>query len=155
MATPVVRMLESQAERTVVRVQFPVDNPPTDWQAVDLSRVRWALPPYVDDNDKAAGAEPTLLAPRLRLSLAVPTRLPVKATVREILWWKEPTDVQGLEHLAGDLVRFSNPVVARSVPLTGTDLPLAKLEASDRFVRPAFTGTKPLFNIFRINPGLK
>ncbi len=123
MASPEVRVLASSAERTVVRVDFPVANHPDDWQIVDLDFVQWALPLYVQepaDTPDVATALPVLLPPRLGLSLAVPTRHAVTWRTRDVQWWKEPTNGQ----LTADLVHFSPPVVSRSVPLTGTELPL-------------------------------
>ncbi len=120
MANPVVRVLETNAERTVVRVDFPVVTAPTNWQAVDYAQIQWALTPYYDQTDDSPDAIPTILPPRLPLSLAVPTRRSVTWVTRDIQWWKEPAGGR----LNGDLVRFSQPVVARSVPLTGTEVPL-------------------------------
>ncbi len=121
MAKPVVRVLETSADRTVLRVDFPVVSYPADWQAVDPNHVQWALPMYVDDSDRTPGTVATMMPPRMRLSLAVPTRRDVSWNTRDIQWWKEPRAGQ----LSGELVRFSVPVVSRSVPLTGSELAVA------------------------------
>ncbi len=121
MAAPEVRVLSTTDERTVLRVDFPVVSQPADWQAVDINHMQWALPLYVDQSEGLSDGVPTLLPPRMGLSLAVPTRRPVTWTTRDVQWWKEPA----AGRLTGDLVRFSVPVVSRSVPLTGTELAVA------------------------------
>jgi len=120
MARPVVRVLATSPVQTVVRVDFPVAVSPPDWQAVDPMFVQWALPLFADDSHQADGETTRLSPPRLRLSLAVPTRQPVTWVTRDVRWWKEPADDN-----VGSLVDFSLPVVARSVPLTGSELPVA------------------------------
>ncbi len=121
MAQPVVRVLAADDRHTVLRVEFPVIRAPRDWQSVDPMQVHWALPPYADENSAVVDGVTELAPPRMGLSLAVPTRRAVDWSVRDVQWWKEPVTAVA----PGALVEFSTPVVARSVPLTGTEVELA------------------------------
>ena len=123
MGQPVVRTLSASADRTVLRIDFPVVTAPADWAAVDAAvagQVDWALKMRVDDSATGPDGGPLILPPALRLSLAVPTRQAVSWRTGDVQWWKEPA---GAVDTAA-LVEFSRPAVARSVPLTGTEVPL-------------------------------
>jgi len=117
MESPQVKVLASGRDLTRIQVSFPVAVYPADWQNLDARRVRWALPPYLDED---SGSEPVLLPPRLDLALAVPTTRPVKVMVSGVSWWREPEQpVSGAA-----LVDFGRPAVFRSVPLVAGRLVL-------------------------------
>lgn len=121
MDQPVVRVVSQSVDRTVVRIDFPVLQSPADWQALDPAAVKYALPPVVDDLDDGIGGRLRLLAPQLRLSVAVPTRAQPQVTVVAVRWWREP-DI-GLD--AAALVSCGPPAVYRTVPLVGCEVALA------------------------------
>jgi len=118
MDQPQVSVLESGQDRTVLRVEFPVVSSPADWQQVDPLHVDWALPLYLDED---TGGAPRTLPPRMNLTLAVPTTDPVIGRIRDIAWYREPA----VQPAPETLIDFDQPAVFRSVPLTGTLLPLA------------------------------
>ncbi|MCB1182420.1 hypothetical protein KDM41_03230 [bacterium] len=127
MGRPEITVLASGAERTVVRVTSPVLVAPDDWSAVDPRQVHWAGPGRTTDHliptaaPGAVAAEP--LPPAATFVLAVPTREAVSWRVEDVQWWKAP---QGdAAAAAADLVRFDAPAIARGVPVTGTEVPLA------------------------------
>ncbi len=113
MAPPRVEILAQSADRTVLRCEFPVLEAPDDWQAADPRRVAYALAAPASDD----GAE--LLAPRLHLSLAVPTRAPLQVEIADVAWWRQPAGP------AADLVRTGAPAVSREVPLAAVAVALA------------------------------
>jgi len=121
MGKPLVTVLQSGDSRTVIRVDFPVQTAPVNWAAVDLASVQWALPGFIDETEQGSVTEPKILPPRMSLRLAVPTRHPVTWELQDVRWWREPPSGTP----TGEIVQFSSPVVSRSVPLTGTELPLA------------------------------
>ncbi len=121
MAMPVVRVLSQGADRTVVRIDFPVQSAPADWRTLDPAAVRYALPPVIDDLDDGIGGQLRLSAPELRLSLAVPTRALPQVTVTDVRWWREPD--AGVDPAA--LVVTGAPAVYRKVPLAGLKVALA------------------------------
>lgn len=121
MGAPVVRVLSQSADRTVVRIDFPVVSAPADWQAIDPAAVRYALPPVIDDLDDGIGGKLRLSVPELRLSLAVPTRALPDVAVTDVRWWREPST--GLD--AASLVATGAPAVYRKVPLAGLKVALA------------------------------
>ena len=115
MAQPVVRVLSQTADRTIVRIDFPVQSGPADWQAIDPATVRYALPPVIDDLDDGIGGQQRLSAPEMRLSLAVPTRDLPQVVVSDVRWWREPS--AGVDEAS--LVVAGAPAVYRKVPLAG------------------------------------
>jgi len=121
MERPVVRVISQTADRTVVRIDFPVGQSPADWQALDPTAVQFALPPVVDDLDDGIGGDLRQSAPELRLSVAMPTRAQPQVTVTDVRWWREPDT--GLDPAV--LVRSGPPAVFRAVPLAGCNVTLA------------------------------
>ncbi|MCK9994808.1 MAG: hypothetical protein KAH56_00845 [Candidatus Krumholzibacteria bacterium] len=112
METPRVRLLSSSAERSVVRVEFPVLAYPADWHNLADEDVRWALPTHIEDE---FSDNPRIIPPRLNLALAVPTRHAVVARVVDVNWWRDPREAL----VEGDLVQTGTPAVHRSVPIVG------------------------------------
>ncbi len=121
MAEPVVRVVSQTADRTIVRIDFPVQSAPADWQTIDPATVRFALPPVIDDMDDGIGGQLRILAPEMRLSLAVPTRQAPQVVVTDVRWWREPS--AGLDE--SSLVVVGAPAVYRKVPLAGFRVALA------------------------------
>ncbi len=117
MDTPRVRLLSSSADRSVVRIDFPVLAHPTDWNNLREEDVHWGLPNRVEDE---FSDNPRILPPGLNLTLAVPTRHPVVARVLDTSWWRDPYETL----VEGDLVEVGTPAVYRSVPLVGAMIPL-------------------------------
>ncbi len=117
MDTPRVRLLSSSADRSVVRIDFPVLVHPTDWNNLRGEDVHWGLPNRVEDE---FSDNPKILPPGLNLTLAVPTRHPVVARVLDTSWWRDPYETL----VEGDLVEVGTPAVYRSVPLVGAMIPL-------------------------------
>jgi Peptidase family C25 len=117
MGEPVVRVLTTDANFTRVQIQCPVERMPGDWETVRLEDVKWGLPEHYVENDDLEG---TFLPPRLDLSLAVPSLNLVVTNVIGLEWWKEPSNPVS----PADVVTFAAPVLFRSVPLTGCELPL-------------------------------
>lgn len=121
MGEPVVRVVSQAADRTVIRVDFPVVGAPDDWQAVTWEAIDFARQPVVDDLDDGIGGRHLLLPPRLDLTVAVPTRALPQLTVTDVRWWREPdTALEG-----GALARVYAPAVYRGVPLAGCSVELA------------------------------
>lgn len=121
MGEPVVRVVSQAADRTVIRVDFPVVGAPDDWQAVTWEAIDFARPPAVDDLDDGIGGRQLLLPPRLDLTVALPTRALPQLTVTDVRWWREPDTA--LE--PGVLARVHAPAVYRGVPLAGCEVELA------------------------------
>jgi len=109
LASPVVELIESRAERTVVRVTFPVARQDADWAVVSPEAVDWwtAAPRVVDDegNEFALPRGTGFLA-------AVPTREAVRVRVRGVRWHRRPA--QAVDPAA--LVEVDEPRVSREVP---------------------------------------
>ena len=122
MAAPVIRVVSQTADRTVLRVDFPVAEAPLDWQLLDPSAVRYAVPPAIDDLDDGIGGDLRLLPPRLHLTVAVPTRATPQLMVTDVRWWREPPSA-GWDPAA--LADCTAPAVYRSVPLAGCAILLA------------------------------
>jgi len=112
MGAPRVRLISSGYDRSLVRIDFPVQVHPADWHALADDDLVWSLPRTVEDE---FSENPRLSPPRLSLSLAVPTRQSVSARVVDVEWWREPRE----ELVEGDLVTMGHPGVYRSVPLVG------------------------------------
>ncbi|MFT5234540.1 MAG: hypothetical protein ACI9UQ_002586, partial [Candidatus Krumholzibacteriia bacterium] len=119
MGEPQVQILESSAQRTVMRVSFPVTNPPVDWQTTGWQNVHFARPSFLDEENRTESGSFETLPPRMLLSLAVPTRGAITWSTRDIQWWKAP------QSAPAQIVEFSAPIVSRSVPITGAELALA------------------------------
>jgi len=117
MAIPVVQLLEQGQDRSLVRVAFPVVAHPADWRTITADRVRWGLPIEVDRSDPE---NPRVLTPEVNVSLAVPTRRAVVTRVVDVAWWREPDT----DHRLNERLVFSHPAPYRSVPLTGTSVPV-------------------------------
>jgi hypothetical protein len=114
---PRIQVLESGQDLTRIRVDVPLALSPRSWQELDPEAVHWPLPAYLDQD---SGPEPVNLPPRLDLSVAVPTRRPLKITVSAVSWWREPD-----QPVAGaDLTTFGLPAIFRSVPLGGCQFSL-------------------------------
>lgn len=114
---PVLRVLETGQDHTRILVEIPLQAAPRDWSQLTLERLRWTDPLHVDET---SGPEPVLMAPRIHLNLAVPTRRPVKFAVSGVTWHREPEGAVP----AGDLVEGGVPAVYRSVPLAGYEVKL-------------------------------
>ncbi|MBM4131273.1 hypothetical protein FJ250_09665, partial [bacterium] len=121
MGEPIVRVVSETADRTVLRVDFPVVSAPEDWQVVTWETIEFARAPVVDDLDDGLGGRQLLLPPRLDLSVAVPTRAVPELDVIEARWWREPD----LALEPGALARAHAPAVHRGVPLAGCSVELA------------------------------
>ncbi len=117
MGDPVVRVLSTNANLTRIQVECPVVTHPEDWDAVRLEDVQWARPLFYEEDGLG---NVTALPPRVFLSLAVPTLSAPTVNVAGLDWWKEPS----APVLANEMVSFGAPAVFRTVPITGSDLPL-------------------------------
>lgn len=121
MGEPVVRVVSESADRTVVRVDFPVLSAPDDWRSVTWEAIDFARPPVIDDLDDGIGGRQQALPPRLDLAVAVPTRALPELVVTDVRWWREPDQLLG----PGALARAHAPAVHRGVPLAGCSVELA------------------------------
>ncbi|MBU8870082.1 MAG: hypothetical protein KOO60_04295 [Gemmatimonadales bacterium] len=117
MSHPVVEILSETDSRTVLRIDFPAEDFAGDWSVVDPMRVHYALP-YIFEDHRLEN--PRRLSPVLTVTMAVPTRSPVLTRVIDKNWWREPEQPVG----DPDLADFGPPAVFRSVPLSGTQIPL-------------------------------
>lgn len=121
MGRPVVRVVSQATDRTVVRVDFPVDTQPGDWRALTWEDVDFSLPPVVNDLDDGVGDRQELAPPRLELIVAVPTLAMPELIVTDVQWWREPDRAINSAALASVHV----PAVHRGVPLAGCSVALS------------------------------
>lgn len=118
MERPTVEVLSASRNQTLLRVDFPVERQPVLWEGVPDRRIEWALAPeYLEEEDGTV----RMLPPALTITLAVPTSQPPRTTIEQVSWWREPATAL----TDGQLASFSTPAVHRSVPLSGTRIPLA------------------------------
>ncbi len=117
MGRPQVQVLGADADRTVLRLEYPLLQAPGDWEQVNLHSIDWSMPVRVNDEDPA---RPVMEPPVQGLNLAVPTTAPVSYTLSGVSWWKEPR-VPVASH---DLVQLGRPAIFRSVPLVGGEVQL-------------------------------
>jgi Peptidase family C25 len=118
MGPPQVVLLSADWDRTVLRIDFPLESFAGDWGDVNPLLVRYRLPFVTESQDVE---NPRRLPPQFPVSLAVPTRQPVRTRILEREWWQEPNEPVADDELAD----FGGPVVYRSVPLSGAMVPLA------------------------------
>lgn len=114
---PTLRILETGQDHTRILVEVPLTAAPQDWSQLGLEQIRWADPYYVDE---VSGPDPVPMAPRTHLSLAVPTRRPVKLGISGVTWYREPETAVP----AASLVEGGIPAVYRSVPIAGCEVKL-------------------------------
>jgi|GEM_PF-759711 len=117
MAPPQVRVLQAGSDRSVVRIDFPVLEQPSDWEALSADDIRWAMAPFVENEFTD---EARVLPPRLNVPLAVPTRFAVTGRVVDVSWWREPR--QPVDEAS--LAQIGQPAVYRSVPIMAAVVPL-------------------------------
>jgi len=118
MERPLVTVLGSSAGNSLIRIDFPVSQMPVNWEVVDPLHVQWGTPNVFEKG--ADGEALTLAIPFVTVNLAVPTTDVVTARVVDVSWWKQPS---GHVELAS-VLQFSHPSVFRSVPLSGTQVPV-------------------------------
>ncbi len=118
MGDPVVRVLSSNAQVTRISIEFPAELKSFSWDEVRLENVKWALPYYYDQSRQGGALQ---MAPRLSVSLAVPTSNIPEASVSGIQWWKRPSD----SIVTSELVKMERPTVYRGVPISGFELPVS------------------------------
>ncbi|MGD9548042.1 MAG: C25 family cysteine peptidase [Candidatus Krumholzibacteriia bacterium] len=107
-----VTVLQSDAQRTLVRVSVPLEREPASWSGFAARDVRWADPRHVDEE---SGPLVSLLPPRVPVTLAVPTVQPPVVRIVEASWWKEPAG----SWTEDQLLAAGLPGVFRGVPLSG------------------------------------
>ena len=127
MGQPVVQLLSSSQDRTVVRLDYPLLQAPADWQQVDLHHLDWGRPLRVNDVDPE---RPITEAPVQGLNVAVPTTRLVDWSLSGVSWWKEPSSPVAPR----ELVQLGPPTLFRSVPLVGGEIQLGAAEGVLRSV---------------------
>ncbi len=118
MDRPRVTVVSGDRDQTVLRLDFPVLQMPTDWDRISVEQVDFALPSTIEES---VPEQVEILPPRMFVSVAIPSRKAPQVEVLGARWWKEPL----AEVATDDLVSFSLPSVYRSVPISGARIPLA------------------------------
>jgi hypothetical protein len=119
MERPLVTLLGSTANTSLIRIDFPVSMEPADWESVDPARVKWGLSVGILEENEALGSDMPSI-PYVPVNLAVPTTSNVTTRLVDATWWKQPS---GQSELSG-VLQFSSPAVFRSVPMAGTHVPV-------------------------------